>query len=294
MGHPYYNTLYGADDYQHRDLALCFLMLYDNVWLAPADNHMPRSRTSPHDKKHIAELGLHADWDDFHPKDYQAHHQYIQFLTKQSSVATLLGGRLRIPKENWDQVIEYALYEASLSARKRIPILCSPGRRALISTLVQIQAPSLHPLFSPNSEVKFVDTYRAVTGLALAPKSLDHLMDAKPDKAVRKYGQALIDAAQNSNQMILINEKSIAIAALEAINTEEVSNLYAGRLNWAATFLRMLHQPAAALAMSFGSHLASSGADVAGWYEFQGSIDQAIDKKEFIRKLELIAYSPDV
>ena len=59
--HPYYKTLYGTNYDQYINLTLSFLLLYDNVWLAPADNHMPKSKIDPDSRGFIEELGLHAD-----------------------------------------------------------------------------------------------------------------------------------------------------------------------------------------------------------------------------------------
>lgn len=288
INHPYYRTLWGDDYARHLELALSFLVLYDDVWIAPADNHFPTGRLDPEDRSHIIELGLHADWDDFTPFNSSARRDHVADLCAHPLVQNLLGGSFKIPRDNWDQLITYALYESSLSARKRIPILCSPGRRSLISTLVQIQRPSLHPLFTAESEVTFVDSYRSLSGMALAPRSLEHLMDAKPDKSVRTYGRTFLAAATAPQEVGGVNDVVVAKATLEAIETESVSELFAGVLNWAASFLRLIHQPVLAATASGGSYLASSGAEDAGWYEFKGSVDRAIDKAEFVRRLERV------
>lgn len=293
IANPYYKTLYGSRYEQYINLALSFLFLYDEIWIAPADNHIPKSKESPDNQGFIKELGLYADWDDFRPENYQEHHEHIELLSNHNDIKFLLGNTFGIPKKNWSQIITDAIYEANLSRRERIPVLCSTSRRKLISAIVQIQNPALHPLFSPSSEIKFVDTYTSLVGLALAPKSLDQLMDVKQDINVRTYGKSLIKASQKNEPDAVIDKKSVAIATLEAINTESVSNLYAGKLNWAATFLRLIKEPVFASGASAASYLASAGANDAGWYEFKGSIDRAIDKKEFVRTLEIEAGSTD-
>lgn len=285
--HPYYRTLWGDNYEQYIELALSFLVLYDEVWIAPADNHFPRSRFNPAERSHVVELGLHADWDDFSPINLD-HGNYVKSLCDHPSVKKLLGSQFKIPCSNWGQLIKYALYESGLSARKRAPILCSPGRRLLISTLVNIQRPSLHPLFTAESQVSFIESYRDLSGMALYPKSLDHLMDAKPERSVRNYGKIFLAAATANPEGGVVHNVAVAKATLEAIDTVQVSGLFSGLLNWAASFLRLIHQPALAFGATAGAYLASSGADDAGWYEFKGSIDRAIDRAEMVRRAERV------
>jgi hypothetical protein len=193
--HRYYRTLFGRNASNHIELALNFLLLYDKVYVTPADNHWPTSRLNPTDKYTVTELGLTADWEDFQAKDQQAYTQYLDYLCHHESITKLLGQTFKLAKRDWRQILDQCIYESGLSARKRIPILCSAGRRVLIQELVSIQAPSLHPIFSRQSEVKFIESYRTLSGMALMPRNLDELMDAKPDKAVRQYGNALVNAS---------------------------------------------------------------------------------------------------
>lgn len=284
-GSSYYKTLYGNNPESHLNLALAFLLMYDEVWIAPADSAWPTSKISPDNSKFIAELGLHSDWEDFSRFNSHENREYLNFLVNHSSVTELLGKQFKIAKGNWHQIIQYALYDASLSATKRIPILCSEGRRHLISTLINIQAPSLHPLFSSTKQVQFVEVYTSLTGLALAPKNLDDLMDAKPDAAVRKYGNAFVKATNNASNLADVGALSVAKAALEAIETERVSNLFSGVLNWSAMFFKLLQQPVLAAGTAGASYLVTAGADETGWFEFKGSINSAIEKADLIRRL---------
>lgn len=287
--HSYYKTLYGQESVRNVELTLCFLLLHDEVWIAPADNHWPRSKVNPDDRGYVAELGLHADWDDFMNLDNVESREGIAALLADPRLQGTLGKSLRLPRHSWSLAVEYALYEASLSAKKRIPILCSPGRRQLITTLVEVQKPSLHPVFFSSAQTNFVETYCSLSGLALKPRSLDDLMDAKPDKNVRKYAKAFMSAAEVESMNSGTTRQSLAKAALEAIETERIASLFSGVLNWSATFLRLMQLPGLASAVSVGSYLANRGADQAGWYEFRGSIDNAITRAAFIRRLQQAA-----
>jgi hypothetical protein len=290
-GHSYYKTLYGRESLPNIELALSFLLLHDEVWVAPADNHWPKSRLNPEDRARVAELGLTADWTDFMNGDYMETRRAIEVLLVDPRLQATLGKVLRLPKKSWSLAINYALYEAGLSARKRIPILCSPGRRQLISTLVEIQRPSLHPLFTPSAEISFVETYRSATGLALAPRTLDDLMDAKPDPSVRKYAKAFTSVVEAAGAKPKMSQKAFAKVALEAISTERVAKCFAGTLNWSAAFLRLTGEPMLGGLSAGASYLAGRGAQAYGWYEFRGSIDRAVTQAQFVRRLEAIVKS---
>lgn len=292
-GHNYYRTLYGNGYRRNLDLALAFLLLYDDVFVAPADNHWPESRLNPTDPKHIAELGLHSDWNYFSSGDYPHRHTYIADIVAQDRVRNVLRNVLRLPEHAWPLIVEYALYEESLSARKRIPILCSPGRRTLINTLVEVQKRSLHPTFVLPGSAEFVEHHVRLTGLALAPTSLEHLLDAKPDPAVRKYGRALVSAVEQSATNPSLSRRQVAVAALEALHTEATTSLFIGLLRWGSIVLRLAHEPVLATAGSAAAGVTAQLLTSPSWCEFRGNIDKAISKADAVRKFRAVAERED-
>lgn len=274
--HSYYRTLYGKNYASNVDLALCFLLMYEEVWVAPADNYWPDSSIDPDNRAYIPELGLHADWNDFHKSTSGTDGRFVDNLLGEPRLQAVLRA-MKIPQSYWNLLVQYALYEANLSARTRVPILCSPGRRTLISVLIDIQQPSLHPQFTGKQEVQFVDIYRQHVGLALAPKSLDHLLKIKRNPAVRKYGDAFLAVAEESYNNDLSTETSMAEAILNAMDSEATASMCSGVLNWGAKLIKFVGAPAGLpLAFSLGSKLADGRKDAAGWYEFGGSIEREI------------------
>jgi hypothetical protein len=285
--HSYYRTLYGKRYEAFTELALTFMLLYDSVWMAPADNHMPTSRLASGNNSYIPELGLHIDSDGAYHDMQDERRRHVDRYLADEQLQQILSSQLRIPSESWELVVDAAVYEAGLSAHKRIPLLCSPGRRKLIDRLIAIDKPALYPVTPGEGEVRFIDSYREVTGMALAPKNLDALMDSKPDPAVRAYSTNFLKIAL-SDQGLDGSNDNIRMKELirEAVNTERISKLYAGRLKWAAWSFHLLPPhyglPLTALAR-VGSYVANQYAASAGWYEFYGSINRAIDRAELIR-----------
>jgi hypothetical protein len=251
--------------------------MYEEVWMTPADNDWPESNIDPDGRAFIPELGLHADWDDFRQSTSGVDGRFVDTMLAEPRLQAILRA-MKIPERTWHILVASALYEANLSARTRVPILCSPGRRALITTLIDIQQPSLHPQFTGKPEVEFVDIYRQHTGLALAPKSLDHLMEVKRNPAVRRYGDAFLAAAEASYGNELSTEASMAEAILSAMDSEATASMYSGQLNWGATLTRLAKMPLVSPVLSLGSWIYEKKKDAAGWYEFRGSIEREISR----------------
>ncbi|MGJ7541555.1 hypothetical protein [Variovorax sp. LT1R16] len=287
----YYKTLYGANYQKYVELALNFLLLYRNAWITLADNPLPLTPLMPKDRSEIPELGLRLGYFDHYDSGvtYTDKWAHISRLAAEPKVAKLLGRTLKIPRPAWDLILESTVYEASLSAHKRIPLLCSLGRRALIQILVEIDRPSLHPLLPDLHHVKFIESYRSLTGLALAPRDLDDLIAIKFDPGVRRYGDSFIQIAHSDTQANgPATTHRVAQLIQESMDTEAVTSRFAGGLDWFGKMLRVMQEPLLASAAQVGAQLALNDSDRAGWYAFSGAIDKAIHLHDLRVRVETI------
>jgi hypothetical protein len=279
----YYRTLYGKNYEDYVELALTFILLYDTVWITPADNHMPTSKLAPNRNDFIEELGLHADWEDLRGDSVERKKHIDRYLADVELGRILTN--LKVPRHAWPQIVDSAVYEADLSARRRCPILCSVGRKVLIQRLVEIDAPAMHPAFSQINETQFVDFYRQDAGLAFRPKSLDMLMEVKQDAAVRNYGSQFIAIATALPVDEAVSRRRVRELVREAIEKERVASLFSGTLRWAGRALSFMHSPLA-VAAGAGSYIASRCESAASWYEFAGSIHRATSLAAFKKGLD--------
>lgn len=285
----YYKTLYGADFNNYVELALNFLLLYRHAWITLADTPVPLTPLMPKDQSEIPELGLRIGYynEEQSGITYTEHRENISRLAADPKVAHLLGRVLKIPRTAWALILDSAVYEASLSAHKRIPLLCSRGRRTLIQRLVEIDKPSLHPLLPDLHQVKFIDSYRKLTGLALKPLNLDDLMAVKFDNAVRQYGDTFIEIAHSDAEVHgPATPQRVAQLIREAMETEVVSKRFAGGLNWLGKMLRVVHEPLLAGVSQVSAKLAKHDSDQAGWYAFSGAIDHAVQKNQLRQRVD--------
>lgn len=292
----YYKTLYGADYDKYVELSLNFLLLYRSAWLTMADNPLPLTPLMPEDRSEIPELGLRIGYYDPERSgvSYGEHRAKLTRLAEEPKVAHLLGRILKIPRHAWELILDSAVYEATLSAHKRIPLLCSRGRRALIQRLVEIDRPSLHPLLPELHHVKFIESYRELTGLALRPRNLEDLVAVKFDPDVRRYGDTFIEIAHSDAQSHgPATPRRVAQLVQEAIETEAVSKRFTGGLNWLGKVLRVVHEPILAGAAQVGAQLAQYDSDQAGWYAFSGAIDKAVNQHQLRRRVADVLATED-
>lgn len=288
--HSYYSTLYGKTPQKYLEIALTLLMLYDEVWLSHADFAAPSSKVLPESSEYIHELGLHLDrqgrraFDDL-SLERERFSRYLHDPEIQK-----LFSRAKIPdKHVRSQILVSAMHEADISAKKRIPLACSVWRRALINRLIDIDRPSLHPILPDLRQLKFLDVFRDCTGLALAPKTIDQLMLAKPDKDVRQYSRQFLDFTMRSRDEINDgDEAAMAQLILDALNTEKISRHYAGHLKWAGVLFRLADIKTGSAISGLGSAIANHWADRSSWVQITGSIDRAISIAESERRAQMI------
>jgi hypothetical protein len=285
----YYKTLYGKNYQRYVEIALNFLLLYRHIWVSLADNPLPVTSLTPEDRSVVPELGLHLGYrrPDSTDISYYERRDAIQAIARDSQVRDILGRRMKLPWQAWEQVIDSIVFEAGLSATKRIPLLCSPGRRELIQRIVAMDRPSLHPILPRLHHARFIQSYCEFTALALAPKNLDDLVAIKLDSSVRTYGDELLKLAHSESPQTT-HESRVRVAQLvkEAMHTETIGRRVSGAFDWIGKFARLIYEPAIALTASAGSVASDLALSSAGWYQFTGSVNRAVELRQLESRVD--------
>jgi hypothetical protein len=286
--HPYYKTLFGANYHQHVELALNFLLQYDALWITPADTFMPQSKREPDNRNFVPELGLHTEWDDYNSFVRGDNNAEIESFLADPGLQQFLAHDLNLPCDAWSQIVSSAVYEAGLSARRRVPLLCSYGRRSLINKLIEINRPAMHPVFAETGGIRFIDSYINVTGLALKPRNIDDLCIAKEDSDVRRYSAKFVAMVKaQAKNGASADRAAVARLLLDAMNTTSIFSRFSGLLEWGARFIHLFEMThTGGVLATCGAYITHLVASKAGWYEFAGAINKAIDEKQLIKRLE--------
>lgn len=284
--HSYYKTLYGKNYDLYVEISLNLLLLYRNVWVCMADNPLPETASRMADRSCIPEIGLNLL--EHNSIDYQKRRHYLDCLCEDYAIGHMLGTRMRIPKNSWWQILDSAIDEALFSAKKRIPLICSYGRRQVIKRIVEIDRPSLEPILPELQHVKFIETYRSITGLAISPTGLDDLLQIKFDHAVRDYGDKLLDVAFSASSLDgVVDEFQVARLIQESMDNEVIAKRYSGAFRWAGNISRIIQEPVLGIAAAAANQISSIGS-TEGWYAFRGAVDQAISKNQMMQRVDLI------
>ncbi|MGL4884788.1 MAG: hypothetical protein ACRC4V_00350 [Aeromonas veronii] len=186
--HSYYTTLYGKNYKSYVDQAVLFVLLYDEIWLTPADNHWPDSKSQPGETNHHPELGLHADWDTYSNLFHDVGGK-INNYANDHIIFNILKNIFKIPRPLWNFILSSVVYEANLSREHRCPVACSPGRKLLIDRIIEINRPAIHPSVLPESHSSAIDGYIKATSLSLSPTNLEHLILVKSESELRSYSE---------------------------------------------------------------------------------------------------------
>ena len=262
-----------------------FSLIYDEVFVTPADNHWPESRFTESRDVH-PELGLHAEWDAytdlFNDTDGVVTHYLNDPIVKE-----ILTNGFRSPVQYQQMVLSSILYELNLSRKHRCPILCSNGRKRIIERLIEIDRPAIHPSTITQDKIEIVTNYMNVTGLLLSPSSLENLIDVKPDAQIRSYARSFLGMLQRyQGAPSKANQLAILDLARNAIEQERVGNLASGLLSWLSTLFRLVGATPLSTVAKGGSFVANWSADDAKWYAFAGEIRKAETKTLLVRQIE--------
>lgn len=283
--HDYYTTLYGKNYKKYVDLALMLSLIYDNVYLTPADNHWPESPTSKTHGVH-PELGFHAEWATYSSL-FSDTNGRVQSYLNDKQIKTILTKKFRIPESSQLMIVSSILYELNLSRLHRCPIICSFGRKTVIERIIEIDKPAIHPTVLNSYKVELINDYMSVTGLFLAPTNLEDLIRVKPEHEVRDYAKKYLNMLENFQKSPTISNKLLLLdLAKNAIEQQKISNLISGLFNWASSLFRLINCTPASVVSKGGSMIATWSADNAEWYEFSGVISKATNKAALIKNIE--------
>ncbi|MGJ7531267.1 hypothetical protein [Variovorax sp. GB1P17] len=141
-------------------------------------------------------------------------------------------------------------------------------------------------------EIEFVSSYNKVTGLAFTSKTIDDLLDVKSNSDLRGYCRSFLSVARTidgSSQGV--TEVEVARLMRDAIETEAISKMTSGFLNWLGSIFRPLHDPFISGGIALGGAAVSHLGNQASWFQFEGAIDRALRKRDVIHRID--AYLKD-
>lgn len=283
-GHSYYDTLYGKSHAEMRDLALTQLLLYENVFIIPADNSMPELdnyESAEPGKYKNDKLGLYTDWSIHDELREEIEEQVIKDLND-PVISQILS---KVPKYPKQQILKDSRYEIALANKYRCPILASGGRSNIIKRLSVIDNTCVPSNQVKSNVITATESYIDIVGLTFNPTNYDLLYEYKQDKEVRLYAKAFREIVSSIG-----NAKDIRVQLLmlmrESIEKQALTKKASGALDISSILLSLAgFIPVVGPFLSGGALLATGGSKVLDryasrtWYEFGPRIKRITDLK---------------
>jgi hypothetical protein len=287
--HPYYYTLYGKKHSDFRDLALTQLLIYENVFIIPADNELPEAENNFSGGDYInKQLGLYTSWDIQNQLRKEIEYQ-IKSDLEDPVISKILMKAADVQKQ---QILHDARLEIALANKYDCPILSAGGRTKIIKRLSEIDEKRSKVKEISRGSILATETYVNTIGLAFNPINYDLLYTYKQDKAVRSYARAfrriigrIEDPAKARLEMLLLLRNSI--------ETQGISKKASGIFDVASILLSIAgFIPTVGLFLS-GAGLLATGVSkfidksaTRTWYEFGQRIKRISDVRVIESKID--------
>tara|TARA_B100001063_G_C16675418_1_gene508784 strand:- start:49 stop:1068 length:1020 start_codon:yes stop_codon:yes gene_type:complete len=281
IGHSYYQTLYGKNHNEVRDLALTQLLMHEKVYIVPADNHMPETNKYYSGDDYVNdELGLYTSWKDHDLLRDQIEEQ-VQIDMTDPTIISLLKNA---PHFSIKQILTDSRFEISLANKYDCPILSTGGRSKIISRLCSLDNNDLEQIES--NKVIAVEEYLNIMNLTFNPTNYDLLYAYKQDSELRDYAVQFKDILNTISSSDNVRVKLLELIR-ESINKEKLYNKTSGALDVSATVMSLGgFIPVVGPFFSGASLLATAGGKVADkkasrtWYEFSNQINKIKTRQE--------------
>lgn len=229
--HPYYRTLYGRAPHAVVDELVSLCLLYDEVYLAPADCPLPDWRTKSDGRRyHHDELGILSDW------SWEGDQRDLDDLAKEVMAEFHVQEHLRgIPPTSRPQIIRTAIVQLRMRESFGADLLAGPSHLRLcerISYLICKKTPITDN--APAELLRGLRTVFETASLRFSIDNLDEFVTLRSAKALRQYAtsfRAVIDALPTGSNV----EYAIYKAMTEAIDSSDIAGRVSGGLNIGAS-----------------------------------------------------------
>jgi len=191
--HPYYKTLYGPAPNRAVDEAASVCLLYDEVYLSPADVPLLDWQTHGTGNEYRNDdLGIYSDWKWI--RDLAIRQEQAELASEDLTVSHILR---RLPQQAQDQVLLNTITQLEMRDRFGADMLASPSHLRLMDRLrVVLDLPRL----PDKARVARLSSALAATfelaSLRFELQGVDEFQDLRQDKAVRLYAERFAKAVE--------------------------------------------------------------------------------------------------
>jgi hypothetical protein len=290
--HSYYRMLFGVNYGKLTEISLTLTLLFPEILIAPADNHMPDSRRygSSGEYKN-PELGLQTSWTDLEtvkPEIEEAVSKDLENPKIQKILFTLPVWAKRSVLND----TRYDIYQAMIHD---CPIISAGGRRKLIELITHADYSTRLLVGAVKvGHLEGVESYLKLIGTLFDPVTIDALYDLKNDRQLRRYAKGLLNAMLSHSDPATAR-RAMAELVLNALEEEKITHFIKGGFDAAAAIIGLgpgLKSKLGSKALSGGGKLVGKYRQTQSWYEFGPHIKRKLSLHQLRTAAQQILAEP--
>lgn len=289
LSHPYYRTLYGKNFRKYTDFVLTLSLLYPNIILPPADAHLPsihKYRGSGQDGYYNPDLGLITSWEDRGEINVEIHEKVERDLNDKVILKILQ----KVPRFSKEQILLDTHVDMYLASKYQCPIICSGGRKQIITRLVELDDMDTDVVRS--SSIEMLQEYMKISGLLFDPKNIEVLYALKADKEIKEYAEGFVKIMHGFSGS-QDTRKQLLILIREAMNKAIIANNISGVFDVISNFLGIIGIGATNPIVSVADLTADGISQIAQkrsikqeWFQFGPEVKKFLSLAEFDLAIE--------
>jgi hypothetical protein len=266
--HPYYRMLYGVNYGRLREISLTLTLLFPDILIAPADNHMPdHRRYGSSGEYNNPELGLTTSWNEWQSIKSEIDEAVSKDLENPEVQKILFA----LPDWAKRSVLNDTRYDIHQAMIHDCPIISAGGRRKLIELITQADHSARHLAGAVKAgHLAGAESYLELLGTLFDPVTIDALYELKNDKQLRRYAKGLLKAMMSHNDPTTAR-RAMAELVLDALEEQRIAGFIKGGFDMTAAIIGLWPS----LKSKVGSKVLSGSAKLVGkyrqthsWYEF--------------------------
>ncbi len=183
--HGYYRTIYGDVD-ENLDVGLACAVIFDEIILPAIDAPIPGAAMT--DRMYQPDLAITADWEQVNQAQALVRPHERDLLNDTQIRAVLRS----LPEGARPIALLYAAADVVLGVTHKAPIICAPGRMAIVARLLQLgivptSGFDINKFAAGASLTHNVAEYAGVTGITFNSEDVVGLAGIKWNEAIRRY-----------------------------------------------------------------------------------------------------------
>jgi hypothetical protein len=278
--HPYYRALFGKS-LECINVARACIVIFEEVVMPAIDAPFVRG---PSELVEPA-LNVSADWNPVHQARRIVDRDEAELLSD-PIIDSIVG---RLPSDQWGLELLYALVDIFLASDTSAPVLCAPGRQALIHRLIELdvaseelsprQKSNLGPLRAGAGLAEVLGDYVGVTALDFRASKVSDIGRIKEDAKVRAYASTFQRILMGRGKPVAAEDFYHEIRDAQAAAKADGGIARAFRTTSRAlsigSLIPVIGTPAAlgSLAADAGAKAAEKRREALSWYELAPRIE---------------------